>query len=216
MLYTTSIKHAFHKPVLIFSGFYCVFIKFYAKFDRATLLKISFLHFRNASQQTTHSLSSQTCWLYRVETCTEHQVGMYVSAGVGDVATILPVLEPSVQSHYFLDTPCMSVTMQGTQLMKWQATNLTVIMEQEVTFLITTPKFKHYSGPNVSIVTILGQSGHFPPSLPLTLILYSPFSFPVFQTGVYSGISYQNSVGMFYWTSLSARLTHWSPYISIP
>jgi hypothetical protein len=32
---------------------------------------------------------------------------MYVSAGVGDVAIDLPVLEPCVQSHYFLDTPCI-------------------------------------------------------------------------------------------------------------
>jgi len=30
---------------------------------------------------------------------------MYVSAGVGGEATVLPVLQPRVQSHYFLDTP---------------------------------------------------------------------------------------------------------------
>ena len=30
---------------------------------------------------------------------------MYVSAGVGGMATVLLVLEPNVQSHYFLDTP---------------------------------------------------------------------------------------------------------------
>jgi hypothetical protein len=30
---------------------------------------------------------------------------MYISAGVVGVATFLPVLEPRVQSHYFLDTP---------------------------------------------------------------------------------------------------------------
>jgi len=33
---------------------------------------------------------------------------MYVSAGVGGVATVLPVLEPRIQSHYFLDKPCIS------------------------------------------------------------------------------------------------------------
>ena len=33
---------------------------------------------------------------------------MYISAGVGGMATVLPVLEPHVQSHYFLDTPCIS------------------------------------------------------------------------------------------------------------
>jgi len=32
-------------------------------------------------------------------------MGMYVSAGVRGVATVLPVLEPRVPSHYFLDTP---------------------------------------------------------------------------------------------------------------
>jgi len=31
---------------------------------------------------------------------------MYVKAGVGGVVTVLPVLEPCVQSHYFLDQPC--------------------------------------------------------------------------------------------------------------
>jgi hypothetical protein len=31
---------------------------------------------------------------------------MYVSAGVTGMATVLPVLEPRVQSHYFLDQPC--------------------------------------------------------------------------------------------------------------
>jgi hypothetical protein len=31
---------------------------------------------------------------------------MYVSAGVGNVTNILPFLEPCVQSHYFLGTPC--------------------------------------------------------------------------------------------------------------
>jgi len=30
---------------------------------------------------------------------------MYVSAGVGGMATVLPVLKPRIQSHYFLDTP---------------------------------------------------------------------------------------------------------------
>jgi len=30
---------------------------------------------------------------------------MYVSADVRGMATVLPVLEPHVQSHYFLDTP---------------------------------------------------------------------------------------------------------------
>ena len=34
---------------------------------------------------------------------------MYVSAGVGGVATVLPVLEPRAQSHYFLDTPCITI-----------------------------------------------------------------------------------------------------------
>ena len=45
------------------------------------------------------------CYSYRVETCTEHQAGMYVSAGVGGVAKVLSILEPRVQSRYFLDTP---------------------------------------------------------------------------------------------------------------
>ena len=31
---------------------------------------------------------------------------MYVSAGVRGVATVLQVVEPRVQSHYFLDQPC--------------------------------------------------------------------------------------------------------------
>ena len=30
---------------------------------------------------------------------------MYVSAGVGGVAAVLPFLQPRVQSRYFLDTP---------------------------------------------------------------------------------------------------------------
>jgi hypothetical protein len=33
---------------------------------------------------------------------------MYVSAGVGGVAAVLPALEPRIQSHYFLDQPCIS------------------------------------------------------------------------------------------------------------
>ena len=32
---------------------------------------------------------------------------MYVSVGVGGVATILPVVEPRVQLHYFLDSSSM-------------------------------------------------------------------------------------------------------------
>ena len=35
-------------PFQFFISFCCVFIKFDTKFDRATLLEISFLHFRNA------------------------------------------------------------------------------------------------------------------------------------------------------------------------
>jgi hypothetical protein len=37
-----------------------------------------------------------------------------VSAGVGDVATVLPVLEPCVRSHYFLDTPCIILLFYDT------------------------------------------------------------------------------------------------------
>ena len=37
------------RPFPFFVSFCCVFIKFDTKFDRATLLEISFLHFRNAS-----------------------------------------------------------------------------------------------------------------------------------------------------------------------
>jgi len=33
---------------------------------------------------------------------------MYVSAGVGGVATVLPALESGIQSRYFLDQPCIS------------------------------------------------------------------------------------------------------------
>jgi len=33
---------------------------------------------------------------------------MFVSAGVGGVATVLPVVEPLVQSHYYLDQRCIS------------------------------------------------------------------------------------------------------------
>jgi len=36
-------------PFQFFVSFCCVFVKFDTKFDRATLLEISFLHFRNAS-----------------------------------------------------------------------------------------------------------------------------------------------------------------------
>jgi len=36
-------------PFQFFIGFFCVVIKLDTKFDRATLLEISFLHFRNAS-----------------------------------------------------------------------------------------------------------------------------------------------------------------------
>ena len=63
-------------------------------------------------QHYTHShnsLSSQTCYRYRVEICTEHQVEIHVSVGVGGVTTVLAVLEPHVQSHYFLDTPLISL-----------------------------------------------------------------------------------------------------------
>jgi hypothetical protein len=51
-----------------------------------------------------------------MKTCSEHQVGMYVLAGVGDVATVLPVVEPRVQSHYFLDQPCVRDTVGTYQL----------------------------------------------------------------------------------------------------
>jgi hypothetical protein len=30
-----------------------------------------------------------------------------MTAGVGDVTSVLSVLEPSVRSHYVLDTPCI-------------------------------------------------------------------------------------------------------------
>jgi len=42
-------QHALRKPFSIFRKFLLRFIKFDTKFDRATLLEISFLHFRNAS-----------------------------------------------------------------------------------------------------------------------------------------------------------------------
>jgi len=35
---------------------------------------------------------------------------MYVSAGVGGVVTVLPVVEHHVKSHYFLDQPCIPGT----------------------------------------------------------------------------------------------------------
>jgi len=41
---------------------------------------------------------------------------MYVSAGVGGVAIVLPVVEPRVQSHYFLDQPCIRDTVGIYQL----------------------------------------------------------------------------------------------------
>jgi len=51
-------------------------------------------------------LSSQMCYSYQVEKCTKHQVGMYISASVGGMATVLPVVEHHVKSHYFLNQPC--------------------------------------------------------------------------------------------------------------
>jgi hypothetical protein len=93
-------------PFELFISFCCIFFKF----DHVTLLEISFLHFHNVSLLQTHnSLSSQTCYSYRVENCTEHQVGMYVLAGVGGVATVLPVVGHCVKSHYFLDQPCIVI-----------------------------------------------------------------------------------------------------------
>jgi len=53
---------------------------------------------------------------YRVENCTVRQVGMYVLAGVGGWATVLPVLELRVQSYYFLDQPCIRDTVGIYQL----------------------------------------------------------------------------------------------------
>ena len=39
---------------------------------------------------------------------------MNVSAGVECVATVLPVVEPCVQAHYFLDQPCtFPVSIRG-------------------------------------------------------------------------------------------------------
>ena len=52
--------------------------------------------------------------------CTEHQVGMYLSAGVGDVAVVLPVLESRVLSLYFLDTPRMNVSVREHGALKKQ------------------------------------------------------------------------------------------------
>jgi len=50
------------------------------------------------------SLSSQTCYSYWVENCPEHQVGMYVSAGVWGMATVLPVAEQRIVSLIFRPT----------------------------------------------------------------------------------------------------------------
>jgi hypothetical protein len=44
------------------------------------------------------------CWSCQVETCSEHEE--CTSSLVWDMATVLPVVEPRVQSHYFLDWPC--------------------------------------------------------------------------------------------------------------
>jgi len=41
---------------------------------------------------------------------------MYVSAGVGGVTFVLPLVEPRVQSHYFLDQPCVRDTVGIYQL----------------------------------------------------------------------------------------------------
>jgi hypothetical protein len=41
---------------------------------------------------------------------------MYVFAGVGGVATVLPVLELCVQSHYLLDKPCILPNALGVEL----------------------------------------------------------------------------------------------------
>ena len=45
---------------------------------------------------------------------------MYLSADVGGVATILPVLEPRFQSHYFLVTPPMNVSLREHLALKKQ------------------------------------------------------------------------------------------------
>jgi hypothetical protein len=77
------------------------------------LLEISFLHFHNT--QLPHTLTQLAVKSdYYVETCTEHQVGIHVSAGVGGMATVLPVLKPRVQSHYFLDTPIITPVLHRT------------------------------------------------------------------------------------------------------
>jgi hypothetical protein len=51
---------------------------------------------------------------------------MYVSAGVGDVATVLPVVEHRVKSHYFLDKPYSTV--------------LSELSKVQVTFTLNRPR----------------------------------------------------------------------------
>ena len=41
---------------------------------------------------------------------------MYVSAGVGGVATVLPLVEARLQIHYFFDQPCVRDTVGIYQL----------------------------------------------------------------------------------------------------
>jgi len=94
-------------PFQFFVSFCCVFIKFDTKFGRATLLEISFLHFRNPS--LLHTLTQlavrSDVLMLSSWNCTDHQMRMYVSAGVWGVATALPVVEPRIQCHYFPDAP---------------------------------------------------------------------------------------------------------------
>jgi hypothetical protein len=94
--------------VIIFG---CVSIKFEAKIIPRPCSRFHFSSFgkRHYLTHLHNSLSTQTCCRYRVEICTEHKVRveMQVCSGVAGVATVGTVLEPCVQSLYFLDRTCM-------------------------------------------------------------------------------------------------------------
>jgi len=96
-------------PFQFFLSSCCVFIKFDTKLYRATLLEISFLHFRNTS--LLHTLTQLavksdvlmlSSWNFHWSPSKNVCLGWCLSCGS------LPVVEPRIQCHYIPDAPLIS------------------------------------------------------------------------------------------------------------
>ena len=115
-------EHALHKPILNFRKF-CVAFSLSLIQNWPRNFARDFVSPFSYHAATTHTYTTR-CQVRCVKAI-KLKIALtssrnYVSAGVGDVAAVLPVVEPRVQSHFFLDKPCISSIMSNENSTEYQ------------------------------------------------------------------------------------------------